>query len=144
LYDAYDRDKDKPDPIRVKVCADEAIDMARRIAGAHTGVHPSECPPHVAVIGPVSYSILSYGLPKYREENGQAYFESNNDDYAKLLIYRREDAALASLILGEVDKEMERIAPTPKSQSHLDEPDRIQGSGLKAKTDKSEPPHPPE
>jgi hypothetical protein len=114
LFDAYDSGKEQASSSRVERCVAEArklVETCSAAAGADSlvFVSPDHSPPHVVVIGPVSYSILSYGLPRYRKEGEEEYFESNNNSLANLLVHRREDPALAGVIFDEVEKELKRL-----------------------------------
>lgn len=111
LYEIYDRDKNGSDSSRVTMCAEEAKRLDTHFVTAagvkgHISLAPYQCPPQVFVIGPVSYSVLSYGLPRYNAQTKK--FEPVYHNYVNILVYRREDPALSSMILAEVERELVR------------------------------------
>lgn len=112
LYDAYDKAKKNPQEARVTACVEDATSFAQAFkaqAGntAHTELHPTQLPSHVIVVGPVCYLISSYGLPKWSQADDDFHWSEPHE--ATLLVYRREDPALAELILREVNDELAEL-----------------------------------
>jgi hypothetical protein len=69
---------------------------------------PESFPQHVVVIGPITYILVSYGLPIYRPaRNGKEdAFEviSGEHKLVDIVAYRREDSALAHMISSALDQ----------------------------------------
>jgi hypothetical protein len=109
IYQAYTAEKDAKGPTIIGFCAKEADQLFKQVCacdGEAYGVEPKQnrLPPHVIVIGPVSYLMSSFGMPKYNGSSNA--FELKEKSVATLLAYRREDAGFAALIWREVNEEL--------------------------------------
>ena len=109
LYTAYASDKKDASEAILVACAEEAaylFDQVLQNGGEAVGVQcKANLPPHEIVIGPVSYLVSSFGLPKY--DQATRSFVLKESGLAQLLVYRRDDANFAGLVREEVRKAVE-------------------------------------
>jgi hypothetical protein len=90
----------------VNYCSTQAIEFITTFQGnkalkkgKYCPIPPERFPAHVVVIGDITYLIISYGLPMYDHQKTDEKFRAvEHEGLAQLLVYRREDPALADLI----------------------------------------------
>ena len=116
IYQAYLAEKDAKTPEILALCVQEARQLFEHVTAAHGeafGLDPAQnrLPPHVIVIGPVSYLIISFAMPKFNASSHE--FEVKESNVATLLAYRREDAQFAALICRQVTEELDSAGHLP-------------------------------
>jgi hypothetical protein len=125
LYEVYDKGANKGiiDPGRVKRSVDDAKDFVDRFKGARVatskfyGVDPISFPPHVFIIGDITYLLMSYGVPIYDPDLPEKFRAIEGEEFAKILAFRRDDPSLAVLISDHLKLLVEKPEAPPQGES---------------------------
>lgn len=100
---------------KTRICTPVADSMASDIErlGRLYECPPEQFPPHLAIIGNVTYSILTFGLPVFTKGKYIA-LEREKGHRAKLITYRREDRDLADELEDRLKIRFEsQLVPIP-------------------------------
>lgn len=107
LYECYDRavTGGNTDATRIEKCVADAIDFQEKFqgtqaisAGRFCPLDPTGFPPHVFIIGDVTYLLMSYGMPIYEGDDTTKFHSVEGERLVRLLAFRRDDPTLAALI----------------------------------------------
>lgn len=125
LYECYDKSLNNGiiDAGRVKKGVDDAKDFVGRFKGTDAvatgkvyGLDPISFPPHVFIVGDITYLLMSYGVPIYDPESSEKFRAIEGEKFAKILAFRRDDPSLAVLISDHLKLLVDKPEAPPQSE----------------------------